>query len=66
MSAAHSDSAWQDAPPGATQRRLTAELDSKGCAPYSFLRVLPDYYDKSLEWRRQCLGGPSVFRESLA
>ena len=44
-------------------RRLAAELDAKGVLPHSFLRVVGDYYDHSLEWRRECLGAPSVFRE---
>lgn len=64
MAAPHGAAAWRDSPPGETQQRLAAELDAKGVTPYSFLRVVGDYYDHSLEWRRECLGAPSVFRES--
>lgn len=61
MAAPHGAAAWRDSPPGATQQRLAAELDAKGVTRYSFLRVVGDYYDHSLEWRRECLGAPSVF-----
>ena len=34
--------------------------------PFTFLRVVGDYYERSLEWRRRCLAAPGPFRESPA
>lgn len=39
------------------QARLTAEAAAIGLSSVRFLRVPADYYDQSLEWRRDVLGG---------
>jgi hypothetical protein len=43
----------------ATVDRLRAELDSKG-VPATFIRAPKQYYDETLEFRRDILGAPSV------
>jgi prolyl-tRNA editing enzyme YbaK/EbsC (Cys-tRNA(Pro) deacylase) len=43
-----------------TQRRLAAELVARGVSTHAFKRVPADYYDQSLEWRRDALAAPSV------
>ncbi|KAK9808874.1 hypothetical protein WJX72_005561 [[Myrmecia] bisecta] len=43
-----------------TQQRLTLELLQRGIIKHRFVRVPECYYDRDLEFRRQCLGGHSV------
>lgn len=50
---------WRDAKPNETQQRLTAELHGK-CIPHTFIRVGPDYYERSLEERRNILGATTI------
>ncbi|KAA8522238.1 hypothetical protein F0562_012911 [Nyssa sinensis] len=43
-----------------TEARLSAILSSNGVRDFSFKRVPSDYYDRPLEFRRDCLGAPSI------
>ncbi|GIM03695.1 hypothetical protein Vretimale_8363 [Volvox reticuliferus] len=43
-----------------TQQRLERELINRGFSSFRFVRVPTEYYDLSLELRRDCLGAASV------
>ncbi|GIL54987.1 hypothetical protein Vafri_10665 [Volvox africanus] len=43
-----------------TQQRLEQELLHRGFSSYRFIRVPAEYYDRQLEFRRDCLGAASV------
>ncbi|PKA61082.1 hypothetical protein AXF42_Ash005978 [Apostasia shenzhenica] len=43
-----------------TESRLSAILRSTGVSKFTFRRVSADYYDRSLEERKEILGAPSV------
>jgi hypothetical protein len=46
--------------PGGTEVRLSATLAARGVRDFAFRRVPADYYDRSLEERRQILAADSV------
>jgi hypothetical protein len=46
--------------PGGTEVRLSAILAARGVRDFAFRRVPADYYDRSLEERRQILAADSV------
>eukprot|EP00884_Botryococcus_braunii_P021996 jgi/Botrbrau1/8480/Bobra.0237s0096.1 len=46
--------------PSQTQIILTEELKERGLSDFKFCRVPADYYERDLEYRRQCLNAPSV------
>ncbi|GLI67325.1 hypothetical protein VaNZ11_011512 [Volvox africanus] len=43
-----------------TQQRLEQELLDRGLSSFRFVRVPAEYYDRPLEFRRDCLGAASV------